>query len=163
VSQQQPTLDRIVIQGELQEFKKALEELKRTLEQLGERLTKVEADTGVSEIGLNEIYRTLELHGLMQDGEPVQDSKRKPAAVSEENFALTFEDKQGEKLGQYGIAFKKSNLSDKFQSACNILRQSNATISKRYCGAGYAYSYWLYGSDDRVFRQKLKAKTEASP
>ena len=51
--QQQPTLDRLMIQGELQEFKKALEELKRTLEQLGERLTKVETDASVTETGLH--------------------------------------------------------------------------------------------------------------
>ena len=161
--EKQLTLDVVA----LAELRKAVEELKRTLEQLDERLTKVEADASA---GLHLIYVALEAAGLMKNGEPVQDSKREPTtgeaakkepiAVSEMTFTiLKFEDKQGEKLGQYVLAFKKSNLSDKFQSAYNILRQSNATISKRYCGTGYAYSYWLYDSDDRIFRQKLKPKT----
>ena len=77
------------------------------------------------------------------------------AAVLEATFdCLKFEAARGEKLGDYETASKKNNVSEKFQTAFNILSQSNSTISNRYHGQGYAYAYWLYG--DRIFRQKLK-------
>jgi len=81
------------------------------------------------------------------------------AAVAELTFStLRFEVQQSAKLGEYEIAYKAGNLEDKWHSAYNILRNSNATIKDRYCGEGYQYSYWLYG-DDRIYRQKLKPKT----
>lgn len=155
------TLDRIVIQGELQEFKKALEELKRTLEQLGERLTKVETDASVTETGLHLICAALEAGGLMKNGEPTQKTEKEPAVtVKEETIAcLSFEPQKGERLGEYETASQKNNLPDKFNTAFNVLSKSNATISNRYHGQGYVFSYWLYA--ERIFRQKPKPKTEA--
>jgi hypothetical protein len=85
--------------------------------------------------------------------------KKQAAAVQEVTFTtLRFETQQGAKLGEYEIAYKQSNLSDKWQSAYNILRNSNATIKDRYHGEGYQFSYWLYG-EDKIYRQKLKPKT----
>jgi len=89
----------------------------------------------------------------------VKAEKKQPAAVLEMNFTtLKFEAQQGAKLGEYEIAYKQNNLSDKWQNAYNILRNSNATIKDRYHGEGYQYSYWLYG-EEKIYRQKLKPKT----
>lgn len=161
------TLDRIVIQGELQEFKKAMEELKRTLEQLSERLTKVEADAGVTEAGFHIIANALELNGFLVGGEPVKISDSKPRSpsqkepavtVKEETLAcLSFEPQKGERLGDYETASAKNNIPDKFNAAFNVLSKSNATISNRYHGQGYVFSYWVY--TERIFRQKPKPKT----
>ena len=78
------------------------------------------------------------------------------SAVKEPTFGtLKFELLQGAKLGDYEIAYKANNLEDKWRSAYNILRSSNATIKDRYHGEGYQFSYWLYG-EDKIYRQKLK-------
>jgi hypothetical protein len=78
--------------------------------------------------------------------------------VSELAFTiLYFEPLQGAKLGEYEVAYKTSNLADKWSSAYNILRVNNATIKGRYHGEGYQYSYWLY-VEDKIYRQKLKPK-----
>jgi hypothetical protein len=89
----------------------------------------------------------------------VKAEKKQAAAVLELNFTfLKFDAQQGAKLGEYEIAHKQNNLPDKWQSAYNILRNSNATIKDRYYGEDYQYSYWLYG-EDKIYRQKLKPKT----
>jgi hypothetical protein len=154
VEKQPVTLDRIMVQGQV-------EELRKTIEQLAERLNRVETSLGVSETGLTLIYSALEAAGIMRDGEPAQGAKteKEPiVAVKEETFTcLTFEDQQGAKLGQYAVAYKQSNLVDKWTSAYNILRQSNATIQSRYHGPDYQFSYWLYG-EGKIYRQRLKAK-----
>ena len=81
------------------------------------------------------------------------------AAVVEITFTtLKFEPQQGSKLGVFEVAYKQNNLQDKWQSAYNILRNSNATIKDRYHGETYQFSYWLYG-EDKIYRQKLKPKT----
>ena len=86
------------------------------------------------------------------------ETKNQPAAVQELTFTtLKFEVQQSEKMGEYEVAHKTSNISDKWQSAINILRSSNATIKARYHGEGYQYAYWLYG-EDKIYRQKLKPK-----
>ena len=78
--------------------------------------------------------------------------------VSESTFSiLRFEPLQGAKLGEFEVAYKTSNPLDKWSSAYNILKTSNATIKDRYHGEGYQYSYWLY-VEDKVYRQKLKPK-----
>ena len=84
----------------------------------------------------------------------------KIAVAQELTFGtLRFEVQQGAKLGEYEIAYKVSNLEDKWRPAHNILRNSNATINDRYHGDGYLYSYWLYG-EDKIYRQKLKPKPQ---
>jgi len=81
-------------------------------------------------------------------------------AVQELTFTtLKFEAQQGTKLGDFEVAYKQTNLSDKWQSAYNILRNSNATIKDRYHGESYQYSYWLYG-EEKIYRQKLKPKCQ---
>jgi hypothetical protein len=81
-------------------------------------------------------------------------------AVQELTFTtLKFEAQQGTKLGDFEVAYKQTNLSDKWQSAYNILRNSNATIKDRYHGESYQYSYWLYG-EEKIYRQKLKPKSQ---
>ena len=89
---------------------------------------------------------------------PKAKPKENIAAVQELSFTtLRFEAQKGARLGEYEIAHKAGNLPDKWQSAHNILRSSNATIKERYQGEGYQYSYWLYG-EDKIYRQKLKPK-----
>ena len=81
------------------------------------------------------------------------------AVVNELTFtALKWDSQKGSKLGDFDVAYKASNIEDKWQHAFNILRSSNATIKERYNGAGYSYSYWIYGQD-KIYRQKLKPKT----
>lgn len=83
-------------------------------------------------------------------------AKTQTAAVQEATFnILKFEPQKGAKLGDYEIAFKTNNLADKWAQAFNILRNNNATIQERYCGQGYNFSYWLYGSG-KIYRQELK-------
>ena len=82
------------------------------------------------------------------------------AVVNELTFStLKFEIQQGARLGEYEIAHKASNLQDKWQTAYNVLRNSNATIKERYRGEGYQYSYWLYG-ENKIYRQKLLPKDQ---
>lgn len=89
----------------------------------------------------------------------VKETKKATATVQEVTFAtLRFETQQGAKIGEYEVAYKQNNLQDKWSSAYNILRNSNATIKDRYHGEGYQYSYWLF-AEDRIYRQKLKPKT----
>jgi len=77
-------------------------------------------------------------------------------AVREETFnILKFEKQQGARIGEYEVAYQPNNIPDKFQSAFNILKKGNATISARYHGDGYVFGYWLYG-EDKIYRQKRK-------
>lgn len=77
--------------------------------------------------------------------------------VDETNFKiLKFEDAKGERLGEFQIAHKSSNLPDKWSGAHNILGQANATIKERYHGPNYEFAYWLYG-EDKIYRQKRKS------
>lgn len=77
-------------------------------------------------------------------------------AVKEETFTiLKFDSQKGEKLGEFEVAYKASNIPDKFSPAYGILRASNATIKNRYHGPDYKFSYWLYGQE-KIYRQKLK-------
>ena len=85
--------------------------------------------------------------------------ENEPAAVKEMSFTtLKWDAQTGSKLGDFEVAYKASNIEDKWQHAFNILRSSNATIKERYRGKGYSYSYWVYGQD-KIYRQKLKPKT----
>jgi hypothetical protein len=64
-----------------------------------------------------------------------------PAAVKETAFtALKWDAQTGSKLGDFHVAYKASNIEDKWQHAFNILRKSNATIKERYHGVSYSYS-----------------------
>ncbi len=79
-------------------------------------------------------------------------------AVKEETFlTLKFDAIKSDRLVGLEAASKSNNLADKWNSAFNILRQSNSTIKSRYRGDNYEFSYWIYG-DDRIFRQPLKQK-----
>ena len=85
--------------------------------------------------------------------------ENEPAAVEETAFTtLKWDPQKGSKLGDFEVAYKASNIEDKWQHAFNILRSSNATIKERYRGKGYSYSYWVYGQD-KIYRQKIKPKT----
>jgi len=87
------------------------------------------------------------------------DETKQATTVKEETFTiLKFEKQQGAKIGDYEVAYKPNNLTDKWTQAHNILRQNNATINNRYFGTDYIYNYWLYG-EDKIYRQKLKPKT----
>jgi hypothetical protein len=70
---------------------------------------------------------------------------------------LKFEVQQGAKIGEYEVAYQPNNIAEKWNSAYNVLRSSNATIKDRYYGKGYVYAYWLYG-EGKIYRQKLRGK-----
>ena len=74
--------------------------------------------------------------------------------VSEINFNLNFSEFNTQKLGTFEVAEEKDNTPDKWNRAHNILKQKNSTISTRYHGKDYVYSYWLYNG--KIYRQKLK-------
>lgn len=77
--------------------------------------------------------------------------------VQEKTFnILKFEAQKGAKIGDFEVAYKAQNLPDKWNHAYQILRQANSTISSRYCGDDFGFSYWLYG-DGKIYRQKLRA------
>ncbi len=77
-------------------------------------------------------------------------------AVNEAAFTeLKWDSQKGAKLGEFDVAHKASNIEDRWQSAFNILKSSNATIKDRYHGTSYSCSYWIYGQD-KIYRQRLK-------
>jgi hypothetical protein len=79
-----------------------------------------------------------------------------PATVQETTFTiLKFEKQTGAKIGEYEVAYKDSNIEDKWTHAYNVLRNSNATIKDRYHAEGYEFSYWLYQAD-KIYRKKLE-------
>jgi hypothetical protein len=82
-----------------------------------------------------------------------------PPTVSEANFNLNYTEVTSPKLGTFEIAEEKTNPTEKWTRAHNILKQNNATISTRYHGNNYTYSYWLYNG--KIYRQKLKQNKEA--
>ena len=83
-----------------------------------------------------------------------KDEKSTPAVLEQTFTTLTYEKHTGDKLGEYETATEKNNVPDKFRTAINILTKSNATISHRYHGETYTFSYWIY--DNRIFRQLLR-------
>jgi len=95
---------------------------------------------------------------LLNSREPPEielENKKESAAVPETSFTtLKWETQRGARLGDFEIAFKVSNIREKWQAAHGILRNSNATIKERYQGAGYSYAYWIY-NQDKIYRQKL--------
>ena len=100
----------------------------------------------------NEYLETLATPGV-KENKPAA-----PATVQETIFiVLKFEQQTGAKIGEYEVAYKASNIEDKWTHAYNVLRNSNATIKDRYHGEGYEFSYWLYGAD-KIYRQKLEPK-----
>jgi hypothetical protein len=95
---------------------------------------------------LNEYIETLATPG----------AKEPSTVVQETTFTiLKFESQQGARIGEHEVAYKASNIEDKWQHALNILRNSNATIKDRYHGEDYQFGYWLYGQD-KIYRQKLQ-------
>lgn len=90
---------------------------------------------------------------------------KEAVVVQEETFnILKYEAQKGTRLGEFEVASKANNLSDKWTHAYGVLKQNNATISNRYHGLDYTYSYWLY-KEDQIYRQKLKgseAKTASA-
>lgn len=76
-------------------------------------------------------------------------------AVKEKTFdILKFEEQQGARIGAFEVASKKDNLPSKFEQAYNILHKNDATISNRYHGPAYVYSYWIYRNS--IYRQRQK-------
>lgn len=87
-----------------------------------------------------------------------QPSQNQPESTPENIFSvLTFEQREGARLGEYETAQKTTNPTEAWNKAVSILEKNQSTISSRYHEEGYTYSYWLYGENhDRIYRQKLK-------
>lgn len=101
VEKQPVTLDRIVVQGQVEELRKAvevaklvLEGLKKTLEDqlesLKERVIRLEVNASVTETGFSVIANALELHGILTSGEATVpgaktgQSQKEPTATMKE-------------------------------------------------------------------------------
>ena len=81
---------------------------------------------------------------------------KESVAVKEETFdILKFETQKGEKLGEYEVAHRASNLPEKFSHAFGILKASNSMINSRYHGPNYSHGYWIYGAD-KIYRKRFK-------
>lgn len=79
------------------------------------------------------------------------------AALESIFSVLTFEQREGARLGEYEITQKTANPPETWNKAVSILEKNQSTISSRYHEECYIHSYWLYGEDhDRIYRQKLK-------
>jgi hypothetical protein len=75
--------------------------------------------------------------------------------VREETFNfLAWQQKKGEKLGEFEIATKDGNDPEKYQHALNILKANGATIENRFHEPQFQHAYWTY--QDTIYRQKLK-------
>jgi hypothetical protein len=115
-----------------------------------EPLVKLRDALTMASEALNEYIETLAPPGV-KENKPAA-----PATVQETTFTiLKFEQQTGAKIGEYEVAYKASNIEDKWTHAYNVLRNSNATIKDRYHGEGYEFSYWLYGAD-KIYRKKLE-------
>lgn len=78
--------------------------------------------------------------------------ERKSLAVREEIFScLSWEKQTGNRIGEFEVADNKNNVSEKFEAAFNILQENNATISNRYYGKNYQFTYWSY--QEKIYRQ----------
>ena len=80
--------------------------------------------------------------------------KGQSPSVSEANLDLNFTEYAGQKLGAFEVAEKNGNIPEKWTRGFNILKQANATVSSRYHGENYGFTYWLYNG--KIYRQKLK-------
>ncbi len=74
--------------------------------------------------------------------------------VNESNFFMNYEPRQTPKLGLFQVASREGNETN-FDTALKVLKKFKATISHRYHGNDYNYSYWFFGSPEKIFRQKL--------
>lgn len=106
---------------------------------------------------IDELLNRIGAYKGFEDAEKKETAAEKKTAVLEETFTvLKFDVMQGAKIGEYEVAYKASNIAEKWTSAYDVLRNSNATIKDRYYGKGYSFSYWLY--NEKIYRQKLKAR-----
>jgi len=79
----------------------------------------------------------------------------KTKTVPEETFFnLAYEIQTSDKLGMFDTADRQKNDETRFQLAFSILKANESTISKRFYGLGYLYSYWIFG--EKIYRQTLK-------
>lgn len=105
----------------------------------------LELVTAIESACFNFKQKLAEKHGITDQELPT---------VLEANFKLNYTEYNSQKLGTYEVAEKNDNIPEKWNRALNILKQANATISSRYHGNNYNFSYWLYNG--RIYRQKLK-------
>ena len=84
-------------------------------------------------------------------------TKTPTEGLSEETFKiLSWQLEKGNKLGEYEVAYKNTNIPDKWQHAYNILRANNSLISNPLKDEVWLYRYWIYSSkyQDRIYRKK---------
>lgn len=83
--------------------------------------------------------------------------KPKESGIDEKVFStLKFEPQTGQKLGSYEIADKTKNNSEDWQRGYDVLKKLEATIKDR--AKGQNFTFWIYGSFERIYRQQRKAK-----
>lgn len=70
---------------------------------------------------------------------------------------LKWQDEKGVRLGDFQVAYKNMNLSDKWLHCYNILKANSSVINNPFKEEGYVYRYWIYPEkyNDRIFRKKL--------
>ena len=87
--------------------------------------------------------------------ESLAPTEQKAKTVPEDTFFnLAYEEQNTEKLGKFETSDPKQNDQERFALAFSILKANESTISKRYHGPSYVYSYWIFG--DRIYRQILQ-------
>lgn len=134
--QQQPTLDKIMIQGQVEELRKALGELT-------ERVARLETNFGVSETGLSLIYSALEAAGIMRNGESVKDSKPEPKAWDPQKIKWTVAQ------GARGLYQKSQDMNSLgFKALLKDLAAHKGKLARD------GYFYWTFTNGATVGRKK---------
>jgi hypothetical protein len=67
---------------------------------------------------------------------------------------LTWSPKKGDRLGDFEIAAKKDNDTEKYEHALQVLKANNATIQERFYEPQYTHTYWVF--NDTPYRQPRK-------
>lgn len=141
---QQPTLDRLAIQAELQEFKKVLE-------QLAERLTKAEVELGVLRTGCETMFHTLELNGFFVGGEPAKVVPGSNPGPEPKEFwdpsKIKWQSAEGNK-GPYERS-EDVNSAD-FKALLKTLQEHKGKMTKD------GYFMWVFANGTTIGRKKRK-------
>lgn len=90
---------------------------------------------------------------IVEDLQQIIKGKSSTKFVNESNFFMNYEPRKTLKLGEFQVASREGNETN-FDTVFKILEKAKATISNRYHGPNYVFSYWIFNG--QIFRQKLK-------
>lgn len=83
--------------------------------------------------------------------------KHQKEGLIEEAFKiLSWQQERGDRLKEYEVAYKNSNLPDKWQHVYNILKANNSVIFNPLKDDRWGHKYWIYPEkyQDRIYRME---------